>query len=92
MLASLQLCLAPLGCSLGCLPVCLLDSLINSLFNGFEEFEIFTYTVFQELYYFLVFVPIFCLGTIFPYGVIRQLISDVLSLDVLTLTILSLDT
>ena len=70
--------------------------LLTFFINGCEEFKIFTYTIFQKLYYFSVFIPIFCIGTIFLYCVIRLLISTVLSLAVLlldmpTLVVLSLD-
>jgi len=53
---------------------CLLDNLINYFNSGCEEYEIFTYIVFQELYCFPVFVPIFSISAIFSYCVIRQLI------------------
>ena len=68
--ASLQLCLALLGCSLA-FPACLLDNSTVILFiDGCEEFEIFTYTVFLKLYYFSVFVPIPCISTVFLYSYI----------------------
>jgi len=78
MLASLQFFLAPFGCSLAYLPGCMLDILINYLNVGCEEFEIFTYTVFQKLDCFSVFVSILDIGTVFPYYVIQQFISVVL--------------
>jgi len=47
----------------------LVDNLTNYFNPGCEEFEIFTYTVFQNLYCFSVFMPICYIGIIFVYCV-----------------------
>jgi len=67
MLISLQHCLAPLGCLLAYLLTYLLDDLTIILFDDCEEFETFTYTVFQNhiifqyLYRSSVSVPFSCI-------------------------------
>jgi len=48
MLVLLQHCLALLGCLLAYLLACLLDDLTIILLDGCEEFEIFTYIIFQK--------------------------------------------
>ena len=72
-----QACLASLICSLAYLLACLLDNLINSFIWIVRSLKSLL-KLFFKTECFLVFVPIFCIGTIFLFRVVRQMISSVL--------------
>jgi len=68
MLASLQLCLAPLECSLACLLLAYM--IIKLLFFSWWLWRVWNLYLyyFSKLYCFSIFIPIPCISTIFLYS------------------------